>query len=225
AQVDALKRAPEESARPYLAVHSTGWGGELVTSLFLRFVRSDTNLYVEAVPTVLCPLQDRYRIIDELFPRPSLSEFVGLLGQSAVSTPFVLLAAPGHAVGGFFPDRGLRERLRKQKRLITQLEVFDYGARNSVRQLASMHEHRRYFQKADSVMVRKSVQQRVLDALVEFAEEHGIDAGELKRSQEVIVNNGIIAAEGAKVESSSVASGTKSRVSAMFQRGPRSTNE
>lgn len=210
-QLDALKRTPEEGARPYLAVHSTGWGGELVTSLFLRFVRSDSNLFVEAVPTVLFPLLDRYRVIDTLMPRPPLGELAKLVSETAVSTVFILLASPVRAIAGFAPDYGMSRRLRRQRKLITRLRSFDYGARQSVRRQAAATRHQRHFQKADSGMVLKTVEKRVLDALVEFAEARGIDVGELIQRQQTIINNGIIASHGARVDSSSVASGDRSR--------------
>ncbi len=98
--------------------------------------------------------------------------------QNLFSAPFVLLASPGRAVTGFFPDFGMRKRLKRQHRQITRLGMFDYGARKSVRQLASATDHRRYFQKVDSGMVLKTVERRILDALVEFAEDHDIDAGD-----------------------------------------------
>ncbi|MEV4340433.1 zinc ribbon domain-containing protein [Streptomyces sp. NPDC049590] len=220
-RLDALKRDPEETARAYLVAHSSGWGGELVTSVFLRLVRSDSNLFVEALPTVLCPLLDRYRTIDSLMPAPSPREFLSMALQTLASTPFVMIASPGRAVTGFFPDFGMRKRLKKQHRQITRLGVFDYGARKSVRQLASATDHRRYFQKVDSGMVLKTVERRILDALVEFALEHDIDAGDLIKRQETIINNGIIATAGARVESSAVASGEKSRVSAILKKIPR----
>ncbi|MFF1279610.1 zinc ribbon domain-containing protein [Streptomyces sp. NPDC058299] len=220
-RLDALKRAPEETARVYLVTHSSGWGGELITSMFLRLVRSDSNLFVEALPTVLCPLLDRYRTIDSLMPYPSPRQFLTMVFQALASTPFVLLASPPRAVMGFFPDFRLRGRLKKQHRQITRLRMFDYGARDSVRQLASATDHRRYFQKVDSGMVLKTVERRILDALVEFALEHDIDAGDLIRRQETIINNGIIATAGAKVESSSVASGDRSRISTILSRIPR----
>ncbi|MFF5854359.1 zinc ribbon domain-containing protein [Streptomyces sp. NPDC012751] len=219
-QLDALKRAPEETARAYLVTHSSGWGGELVTSMFLRLVRSDSNLFVEALPTVLCPLLDRYRTIDDLMLRPSPREFLTMVLQTLASTPFVLFASPARAVTGFFPDFGMRGRLRKQHRQITRLGMFDYGARQSVRQLASATDHRRYFQKVDSGMVLKTVERRILVALVEFALEHDIDAGDLIKRQETIINNGIIAAAGATVESSSVASGDRSRISTILKKIP-----
>ncbi|USA00788.1 zinc ribbon domain-containing protein [Streptomyces lydicamycinicus] len=210
-QMDTLKRKPEEGARPYLAVHSTGWGGELVTSLFLRFVRSDSNLFVEAVPTVLFPLLDRYRIIDTLMPRPSVGELAKLVSETAVSTFFILLASPARAIAGFAPDSWMSRRLRRQHKLITRLRRFDYGARQSVRREAAATHHQRHFQKADSGMVLKTVEKRVLDALVEFAEARGIDAGELIQRQQTIINNGIIASHGSRVDSSAVASGDRSR--------------
>ncbi|MFB7664396.1 zinc ribbon domain-containing protein [Kitasatospora sp. NPDC056138] len=212
-QLDALKRAPEDRARPYLAVHSTGWGGELVTSLFVRFYRSESNLSVEAVHTVLCPLLERYRIIDTLLPSPSVGDFAKKTSETMVSTFFMLLASPARAVMGFAPDFGMTRRVRRQNRMITRLHRFDYGARLSVRQQASDTNYHRYFQKLDTKMALKVAERRVLDALVEFAEKNGIDVGDLVQRQETIINNGIIATSGATVESSSVASGKKASIS------------
>ncbi|MFB7503476.1 zinc ribbon domain-containing protein [Streptomyces broussonetiae] len=212
-QMNALKRAPEEGARPYLVAHSTGWGGQLVTSLFLRFVRSDSNLCVEAVQTVLPPLDDRYRVIDTLMPHPPLREVFQVLSETLVSTPFVMLASPLRAAIGFSPDFGIRKRVRRQNERITALRQFDYGARLGVREKAAKSKHHRHFQKSDSGMALKVMEKRVLDALIEFAEVRGIDVSELIQRQETIINNGIIATQGSTVSSSSVVSGSRSRVS------------
>ncbi|WP_435174993.1 zinc ribbon domain-containing protein [Actinacidiphila sp. bgisy145] len=211
--MDALKRHPEENARPYLAAHSTAWDGELVTSLFLRFVRSRSNLSVEGFQTVLLPLAERYRVIDGLLPSPSPGDVVEVLTQSLVSTPFLILLAPVRAVRGFSPDRWISWRTRRQNKRITALNRFDYGARVGVREAAAVPRHQRHFQKADATMALKAMEKRALDALVEFAEARGIDVSELVQRQEVIVNNGIIATQGASVSSNSVASGPKSRIS------------
>lgn len=209
--VDDLKRAPEDRARTYLAVHSTGWNGELVSSLFLRFARSDSNLLVEGVHTVLCPLLDRYRIIDTLMPTPGLRDVAQILSQASASTFFVLLASPARAVQAFFAEFRTRRAVRRQNKRIRQLRVFDYGARISVRQQASDTAYHRYFQKLDRSMAVKVCERRALDALVEFAEARHIDVGDLVQRQQVIVNNGIIAQGGSKVEGSSVASGDNAR--------------
>lgn len=211
--MDALKRSPEEKARPYLAVYSTGWGGELVTSLFIRFVRSDSSLVVEAAPTVLFPLRDSYRVVDTLMPRPPLFEVLKLAAGTLVPTLFELLASPVRAIAGFAPDFWMYFRVQKQDKLITQLRRFDYGARQAVRRNVADKDHQRYFQEADSGMVLKAIEKRVLNAIVEFAEAHGIHTDELVQRQELIINHGIIASHGASVHASSVASGDNSKVS------------
>ncbi|MFG2617483.1 zinc ribbon domain-containing protein [Streptomyces sp. NPDC048507] len=211
--MEGLKRAPEEKVRPYLAVHSTGWGGELVTSLFVRFVRSDSSLVVEAVPTVLFPPRDAYRVIDTLMPGPPLSAVLKLALDTVLPTVAMLLASPVRAITGFAPDFWMYFRVRKQNRLITQMRRFDYGARQAVRRNVADNGHQRYFQEADSVMVLKAIEKRVLNAVVEFAEAHGIHTDELVQRQELIINHGIIASHGASVQASSVASGENSKVS------------
>ncbi|MFF4101994.1 zinc ribbon domain-containing protein [Streptomyces sp. NPDC001903] len=216
--VDALKRSPEEKVRPYLAVHSTGWGGELVTSLFVRFVRSDSSLVVEAAPTVLFPLRDGYRVVDTLMPSPSPLEVLQLAAGTLVPTVFELLASPWRAIAGFAPDFWMYFRVRGQEKLITQLRRFDYGARQAVRRNVADKSHQRFFQEADSGMVLKAIEKRVLNAVVEFAEAHGIHTDELVQRQELIINHGIIASHGASVQASSVASGENSKVSSRILR-------
>lgn len=211
AQIDALKREPEDRARPYLTVQSTGWRGELVSSLFLRFTRSESNLFVEADHTVLCPLLPAYKVIDLLMQRPTGRDHRTLLARASKETLGDLLAAPARAVRGFDLDLGMQGRINRQLQQIAELNRFDYGARFSVRQLASDTQYHRYFQKQDSGMVVKVVEKRVLDALVEFAREHGIDVADLLQRQETIINNGIIAGTGAQVTASAVASGRSSR--------------
>jgi hypothetical protein len=210
-KLDDLMRVPEDRARVYLAVHSTGWRGELVTSLFLRFARSESHLVVEGVQTVLCPLRDRYRVIDTLAPSPTVGAVAALVPETLVSTPFLMLAAPYRAVLGFLAEVQVRRRTKEQNKQITRLRSFDYGARLSVRQQASDDKHHRFFQKQDSTTALKVCERRALDALIAFAEAHNIDVSELRREQQIIVNNGIIATQGATVEGSSVASGEGSR--------------
>lgn len=216
--MDALKRSPEEKVRPYLGVHSTGWGGELVTSLFVRFVRSDSSLVVEAAPTVLFPLRGSYRIVDTLMPSPPPLEVVRLAAGTLIPTVFELMASPWRAIAGFAPDFWMYFRIRAQDKLITQLRRFDYGARQAVRRNAADDSHQRYFQEADSGMVLKAIEKRVLGAIVEFAEAHGIHTDELVQRQEMIINHGIIASHGASVQASSVASGENSSVSSKILR-------
>ncbi|WP_370119107.1 zinc ribbon domain-containing protein [Streptacidiphilus sp. MAP12-33] len=209
--VDRLKREPEDRARVYLAVHATGWRGDLVTSYFIRFARSDSSLLVEGVHTVLCPLREQYRVIDTLMPTPTFRECVEHLVESLAATPLALAAAPFRATAWFLSEFLLRRRLRRQDRRIRLLRVFDYGARVGIRQQASDAQYHRYFQKYDSGVVLKVCERRSLDALVEFAQEHGVDVGDLVRNQRTIVNNGIIATGGASVQGNSVASGESSR--------------
>jgi hypothetical protein len=211
--LDDLKREPREHLRPYLAIHSTSWRGDLVVSFFVRFERSQSSLIVEGVHTILCPLQERYRLIDTLDLSPGLGELFKLAASAAARTPFALIGAPWWVASEAVSSLVLSWRLRRQDTRITTLYRFDYGARISVRQQASDDKYQRYFQKQDAAMVIKVAERRVLDALVEFAEERGIETGDLVQRQEVIVNNGIIASGGASVAGASVASGDGAMVS------------
>lgn len=216
--VDELKREPEDKARPYVAVHATGWDGDLVVSMFIRFARHDSVLFVEAAHTVLCPLLDRYKIIDRMPPAPSAGEVWSLLTTSLPSMVVRLLSSPAAAARGFSRDFGMERRVRDQNRMIAELHRFNYGARISVRQQASDSSYHRYFQKQDHMLVTKAAERSVLDMLIDFADEHGIDAEELRRGQEAIFNYGIIATSGAQVSGNAVASGQQAGVTVNLPR-------
>ncbi|MER6104577.1 zinc ribbon domain-containing protein [Streptomyces sp. NPDC001832] len=210
--MDELKREPKRDARPYLAVHCAGWEGELVASFFLRFVISGSTLFVEAVQTVLLPLSDRYRGVDNVGLHPTLRFLAGRILETPFSTILLLLAAPVRAVIGFDPDFPVSWRVRLRKRRINYLGTFDYGARMSARPQSADDEFRNHFQATDGYRFLKSIERRALDALIKFAEEHGMDTRDLKTQHDAIVNNGIIATGSARVESNSVASGTRARI-------------
>jgi hypothetical protein len=223
--IDELKRAAEDKARPYLAVLSAGWGGDLVASMFVRFARHESVLFVEAVHTVLPPLHDGYKVIDWNPVVPSPRRMASLLFRSLVLTVRHWPASPGGALRYFWPEFGVGKRLRRQKRMITELRWFDYGARIGVRQQAADSGYHRHFEAQDNQMVKQAADRSVLDMLIEFAEEHGIDVEELKRSEETIFNYGIIAGSGAQVTDSAVASGERSGITLAHPRIPAASAE
>jgi hypothetical protein len=48
-----------------------------------------------------------------------------------------------------------------------------------------------YFQKMDGDLHNKLFEHEVLDSLIEFLDEHGIDTGNLKERQTTILNTGV----------------------------------
>jgi len=181
-----LMARPEERARPYLAIGMTSWQGDLVVTMFIRFLLSRTDLFVEAAHTVMPPLRASFKAIDDGDPEMQPGEFFALVGGSLVSTiPRLLGSVPGiiHELGA----NGRRERKRRQVE-----EAGNYGALLSVREEAADSKWHRYFQVLDDARYIKVIQQRIFRSLLEFLEEHDIDTSSLVARSETLVNNGVM---------------------------------
>jgi hypothetical protein len=204
-----LRDDPHGRARPYLTFCVTGWDGELVTTIFLRFVLLPKRdvLFMESTVLVLPPTDERYTKVDRLPVTPTPRWILGLARETAfrsigllvISIPMVI----AHLLG---PVRGWREESRR-KRMILQQRAFNYGAEPNPREKTNDGRYHRYFQKLDSDLYLKTVEHRVMDALVEFLSEHNVDVSELVERQTTILNSGIYIGGQAQVNAQSMAAG------------------
>jgi hypothetical protein len=199
-----LMATPEERARPYLAIGMTSWQGDLVVTLFIRFLLSQSDLFVEAAHVVMPPLRPEFKAIDERESQMSASEIFSLAGGSLVSTiPRLLGSVPAlfHEIGA----DNRRDRKRRQVQL-----AGNYGALFSVREAAADNKWDRYFQVLDDARYVKVVEQRIFRSLVEFLEDHDIDASRLEARTEMLVNNGVMVT-GGTVNAEAVAAGANAQ--------------
>lgn len=183
--LSSLMTSPEERARPYLTISVAGWHGDLVTTTFIRFLLSESDLFVEAARTAVPPLRYAFKTVDVLETAPADGEFPALLKTSFLQTlPLLLHSGPAivHEL-----RRGGR-RLKKKRELN---RMPDYGALISVREAAADSKWQRYFQVFDNARYVKTVEQRVFHSLVEFLDAHDVDTSSLVTQAEVIINNGI----------------------------------
>ena len=164
-----LMAMPEERARPYLTIGVTGWRGHVAVTMFVRFLLSRSDLFVESAHTVVRPLRADFKAIDELDPEMQPGEFFTLVGGGLIST------IPGSgSVPGIVHELGADGRRERKRRHVE--ETGDYGALLSVREEAADSElGQRYFQVLDDARYVKVIQQRIFRSLVELLEEHGID--------------------------------------------------
>ncbi len=203
-----LMAMPEERARPYLTIGMTGWQGDLAVTMFVRFLLSRSDLFVESAHTVVPPLRADFKAIDELDPEMQPGEFFTLVGGGLISTiPRLLGSVPGivHELGA----DGRRERKRRRVE-----ETGDYGALLSVREEAADSKWQRYFQVLDDARYVKVIQQRIFRSLVELLEEHGIDTSGLVSRSETLVNNGVMVTAGGTVNAHAVAAGANAQAAA-----------
>ncbi|MEU9957081.1 hypothetical protein [Streptomyces sp. NPDC050982] len=196
-------------ARPYLAIRVTGWSGELVNTLFLRcaLLPDRKMVFIEGSNCLLAPVREQYRAVDSLLDAPTFQQWRKLVGQAGLRTPILLIRAPFSVIGDLFAPLFERREQRRQERWI-RLRSFNYGAVFSLREAASDQLYYRYFQMADRELYAKTIEHRVLDALVEFMEDHNIDSSDLIQRQTTIYNSGLFAGRDISVNRSNVRAGS-----------------
>lgn len=194
--VRAAVRRPTHAVRHYKVIRVTDWQGELVWSMFLRFVKVADSLFMESSDFLLLPVKERYHDIDGIRAIPTLYD-LGRVAATSVWTAAVLaflwpFLAARKALRWFRQSserRGLRRQLRDDP-------FFDFGAAVSLRETASSNRFHRYFQRLDKEMYAKVLERRVFTLLVEFLDHHDIDTSELVERQSTILNNGVMVSGG-----------------------------
>jgi hypothetical protein len=202
-----LLEHPEDRARPYTGARVVGWDGELSLTTFLRFVLLPRHLFTEASFCLLTPVREIYHDVDRLLPHPTLRQTIRISARAAWQTPKLVFFSIPSVIRAVFEPIAHARRLRRQRREIAAELSFNYGALVSPLELASDRQYQRYFQRLDKEMYAKVVERRILDALVEFFELHGIATDDLVDRQTTILNNGVMVTGQAKVEAGSMAVG------------------
>jgi len=182
----SLMADPEERARPYLTISMAGWQGDLVTTTFVRFLLSRTDLFVEAARTAIPPLRPVFKAVDEMEMAPVDGEFSAMLKTSFKQTIPFLLRSPAAIV------HELRAGSRRDatRRLLSRRP--DYGALISIREAAADTSWQRYFQVFDHARYIKVIEQRIFSSLIAFLRMHNVDVSSLVSQAEVLINNGMM---------------------------------
>ncbi|MFJ8719481.1 hypothetical protein ACIRD9_41005 [Streptomyces violaceus] len=213
---DALLRELREDgkgrARPYLAIRVTGWSGEVVSTLFLRcaLLSGRDTAFIEGSNCLLPPVREKYRTVDRLLDSPTFRQWCQLAAVAGVRTPFLLVRAPFAILGDLVAPLARHRTQRQQERRI-RMRSFDYGAEFSLREEATDRFFHRYFQALDRELYTKTIEHRVLDALVQFLEDHNIDSTDLIQRQTSIYNSGLFAGRDISIKGSSVRTGGTGR--------------
>lgn len=215
--VRKLREEPGNRARSYLVIRVTGWSGEIVATLFLRFVMLPKRdlLFVELSRSLLAPYRDEFHDVDRVASanhllRRSLAMTLPTLLQSLVNTAQTLMR----------PLTLSRQRQENEKAI--RDGSFAYGPTIIPRELAASRMYHRYFQRVDRQMYVKLVEQELFDVLADFLEEHGISSDDLRARVSIIQNNGIMVT-GGQLNAGAVSAGTMSRaMNAVKQSAPAS---
>jgi hypothetical protein len=211
--LDQFLHTPTQRVRHYTCIQVVDWQGELVLSIFFRCTKAGGNLFVEASYFLLPPLREEYHKIDNLRATPDLAGGAELALKAAVGTIPVLVMAPFHVLAHLTSGLTRWQERRSMRRTIRANPSFDYGATTSIRQSGMSTSYRRYFQRLDREMYVKTLEQRLLDAIIQFLDEHNVDVSDLVERQTTILNNGVMLS-GGSIQAGSLAVGTGARARA-----------
>ena len=204
----SLMADPEERARPYLTISMAGWQGDLVTTTFVRFLLSQSDLFVEAARTAIPPLRPVFKAVDEMEMSAVDGEFSAMFKSSFLQTIPLLLHSPAAIIHRLKASARREETRRKLRRRP------DYGALISMREAAADTHWQRYFQVFDHDRYIKVIEQRMFRSLTTFLRDHNVDVSALVSQAEVIVNNGTMIT-GSTVTAHQIAGGTGSKATGL----------
>jgi hypothetical protein len=193
---DDVAEHPSLNVRFYKRIRVVDWSGEVVLSIFVRFLRSAESLFVEVSYLVLPPVQESYHFVDRVRPDATVHKRIEILMLGLMQTPFAALGAPFGVMGVLLEPVARAWRGWWSRRAILNNPAFDYGAQTTIRQISSSPNYREYFQKLDQEMYLKTIERRILDSLIDFLDERNIDTSDLKERQLAILNSGVIVAGG-----------------------------
>ena len=205
----------ERHMRHYLCVQIADWGGEIITTYYVRFVLRGNGLYVEFNRYFLGPVEDSYRKVDKLAKirwQERLQRWLAacVLGpfMAFVATLLLLVDELSRFAEAFSMDRYVRERAEH----IEYSASYNFGAGTSLREALSAPTWRHYFQRSDEDFNRKLIERKLLDELADFLEAHGYDSADIRERRTTILNNGIIV-HGGNVQAEALAVGTGAKAS------------
>jgi len=212
----------DETVRHYRCYRVLDWGGELAYSYYLRCSLRGNTLFVETKKFLLTPISDAFRAVDDTAPLEG-KEWIGTFIAGLIAGPFLLLAAPFWGLGQVNRwIESLRDRDKERRELIEKHPRFNYGTTGSLRQALSSGSYHHYFQKIDGDFFGKALERQILDSLVVFLEEHGIETFDLRERQTTIMNTGVIV-QGGDVNAESLAVGAGSQAVKRVRNALRAT--
>ncbi|MEE4542581.1 hypothetical protein V2S66_11465 [Streptomyces sp. V4-01] len=193
------------AAREYLCVRVGSWSQELVTSVFLNVDLKGRMIYTQFHGYHLMPIKSAYHEASRL-RRLTSGEVWSLAWRAAVeavagiATAAVwLLALPFALARTVWNRKDLRAAAVRHEPDEDQ-DLVDWGARRSVREMAS-GGYRHFFQQMDDEKFIKIIERRTFEVILDFLEDHAVDTTEY-RAQQTALNVGILQTGGGTIVNS-----------------------
>lgn len=191
AHFPTIIRHPTAPLRHYLVCQVVSWRGELVTTVYVHVAVQGRSLYMEFTSTALPPCDERFRVVDQVGGTGTLAYLraglKGLLDAPATvgRAPLNLVRAGLDALANSDLFTGGPTRLG-----------YDYGARVSVRELGMAADTRHHLQTQEVDKHQRIIERRLLAAVLDFLESHGVDTSEYRQRAATLLNAGAIVTGG-----------------------------
>lgn len=217
-QLRKIRGVPGSRRRHYKWIRIADWGGEVVTSFFIRCVTRGDSLFVEVSRYLLTPIGPQYRTVDHMFDSNFLTTSFWFLRKLVLANVGILLSMIEFfrtALEELFVATGLRDLYYQWQ--IRYSPSFNYGAIRSLRETMArgLNSH---FQKSDLEMYERTIDRQIVDTVADFLIERGIDTSRV-REQKSIINNSIfnngLLIQGGKVRAKNIAIGKGARAIAV----------
>jgi hypothetical protein len=204
--IHEMLNKPTGATRHFKCIRVDSWRREVGFSEFLHFAMQGRTLYVEQTVCRLLPIKRTYHLIDDLTRRLLPGEVPALLWETLKELPASLLRAPVELIHHWRSKHREQQQDRVLRRILDEGLAVDYGARVSVRELGQATGWKNYFQELDWYRQLQIVQSHVLEAILDFLEEHDVDTSEFRQRQSAILNSGVFM-PGGTIYNSTVAAG------------------
>jgi hypothetical protein len=215
----------DSEIRHYKMIQIPAWKGQLVLTIYFRFLKIGESLFVESRFFLLTPLKDKFLQVDNLTKEITLKQLIQIVTTTLLKAPFTWIGAIIWVLSGF---NKIQEAIFPQEwKKVKNNEKYNYGWTQSLREAWSQEKYERYFQMLDRDMYFKIIQQRLIDSITESLESKGISTEALKDRGTTILNEGVIITGGSlKAESMAVgkeaSSAVKNIVNAAKKRATKS---
>ena len=206
--VNRLMGLNETKMRHYKLLQADLWGGELIVSVFFRYVIQAGLLYVEAKILQLTPLKDEFLEYEKMPTAPDFKEMRGDAVKSLIQAPFLWIGVAFRLL--MFLAGGWAAYLHNAEKTnldaIDRDRKFNYGWPVSLREQWASGKYERYFQGVDLDFYQKSIQEALLESLLTSLKARNVNVENFKQASTTIFNSGVMVTGGA-LKADSVAAG------------------
>ena len=202
----------EKRERHYRVVRVPMWGGQIIISMYYRFLIRNQSLFIESRVYMLPPIKKKYLQVEEIMENQSLKELKNTCIDSIIYASYywliVLYKLLRYVFGGFMGKYLQRKVWSKE---FKESRLYNYGWPVSFREIVASKEYERYFQSVDQDVNMKLITSEFIQSVKEFLTSKNISTEQFTQTTTKIYNEGVIVS-GGLVKSSSMAAGKRAMV-------------